>query len=206
LFTLGTAPDDINEQITTKLENLFKSIEDIKTLSSSSFESVSVINLEFPFNTDMDKVEQQINTSLKDAGLPENVTTKVDRFSFGSFPIYYISMFSKDGSNIESTLNDEIVPALNKIEGVNSVSIGGGKSTSLSIEVEKQKIANLGLSLTSSKDQINAKFLSFQAGKITDGDIKIPIRVEEEIKYPSKTKGFRMTTCIFYFYSTKSKC
>jgi HAE1 family hydrophobic/amphiphilic exporter-1 len=46
----------------------------------------------------MDKVEQQINTTLKDAGLPENVTTKVDRFSFGSFPIYYISMFSKDGS------------------------------------------------------------------------------------------------------------
>ncbi|WP_353652095.1 efflux RND transporter permease subunit, partial [Bacillus sp. AFS001701] len=133
---------------------IFKLIEDIKTLSSSSFESVSVINLEFPFNTDMDNVEQQINTSLKDAGLPENVTTKVDRFSFGSFPIYYISMFSKDGSNIESTLNDEIVPALNKIEGVNSVSIGGGKSTSLSIEVDKQKIANLGLSLTSIKDQI----------------------------------------------------
>jgi HAE1 family hydrophobic/amphiphilic exporter-1 len=79
--------------------------------------------------------------------------------------------------NIESTLNDEIVPALNKIEGVNSVSIGGGKSTSLSIEVDKQKIANLGLSLTGIKDQINAKFLSFPAGKITDGDIKIPIRV-----------------------------
>ncbi|PEC49945.1 multidrug transporter AcrB [Bacillus sp. AFS077874] len=193
----GTAPDDINEQITTKLENSFKSIEGIKTLSSSSFESVSVINLEFPFNTDMDKVEQQVNTTLKDAGLPENVTTKADRFSFGSFPIYYISMFSKDGSNIESTLNEEIVPALNKIEGVNSVSIGGGKSTSLTIEVDKQKIANLGLSLTSIKDQINAKFLSFPAGKITDGDIKIPIRVEEKLDTLQKLKDLELQPASF---------
>ncbi len=44
-----TALEDVNEQITTKLENSFKSIEGVKTFSSSSFESVSVINLEFPY-------------------------------------------------------------------------------------------------------------------------------------------------------------
>lgn len=188
----GTAPEDVNEQITTKLENSFKSIEGLKTLSSSSFESVSVVNLEFPFNTDMDKVEQQINSTLKEAGLPENVSSKVDRFSFGSFPIYYLSVFSKDGSDIEKILDDEIVPELNKIEGVNSVSIGGGKSTSLSIELDKEKIAKLGLSLSNVKDQINAKFLSFPAGKITDGDIKVPIRVEEKLDTIQKLKDLEL--------------
>lgn len=140
----------------------------------------------------MDKIEQQVNSSIKEAGLPENVTPKVDRFSFGSFPIYYLSIFSKDGSDIEKLLNDEIVPALNKIQGLNNVSIGGGKSTSLSIEVNKEKIAQLGLSLTGIKDQINAKFLSFPAGKITDGDIKIPIRVEEKLDTIQKLKKLEL--------------
>ncbi|WP_088044010.1 efflux RND transporter permease subunit [Bacillus sp. EAC] len=198
----GTAPEDVNEKITSKLENSFKSIEGLKTLSSSSFESVSVINLEFPFNTDMDKVEQQINTTIKDAGLPENTTSKVDRFSFGSFPIYYLSLFSKNESDIEKLLNDEIVPSLNKIEGVNSVTIGGGKSTSLSIEVDKQKIANLGLSLSGIKDQINAKLLSFPAGKITDGDINVPIRVEEKIDTVEKLKNLELQATNFDSTST----
>jgi len=198
----GTAPEDVNEKITSKLENSFKSIEGLKTLSSSSFESVSAINLEFPFNTDMDKVEQQINSTIKDAGLPENTTSKVDRFSFGSFPIYYLSLFSKNGSDIEKLLNDEIVPSLNKIEGVNSVTIGGGKSTSLSIEVDKQKIANLGLSLSAIKDQINAKLLSFPAGKITDGDINVPIRVEEKIDTVEKLKNLELQATNFSSSST----
>ncbi|MBP0724688.1 efflux RND transporter permease subunit [Bacillus sp. RG28] len=193
----GASPTDINDEVTSKLEDSFKGIEGIKKLASSSLDGVSIINLEFPFDTDMDKVEQTINDSIKNAKLPDKVTTKVNRFSFGTFPIYYLSMFSKNGTDLEKELNDEIVPALNKIDGVNSVTVGGGKEQLLSINVDKDKANKLGLSLNAINDAINSNFLSFPAGKITDQDITIPVRVEEKLDTIEKLKNLELQPSSF---------
>ena len=56
----GASPEDMNEQVTTKLEEKLKAIEGVKKLQSTSFESIAIINLEFPFNTDMEEVERQV--------------------------------------------------------------------------------------------------------------------------------------------------
>ncbi|HAF0292638.1 TPA: efflux RND transporter permease subunit, partial [Salmonella enterica subsp. enterica serovar Typhimurium var. 5-] len=73
----GASPQDINEQVTEKLETKLKGIDGIKKLQSSSFESIAIINMEFPFDTDLDDAEQQVNAYIKDAGLPDNVQTSV---------------------------------------------------------------------------------------------------------------------------------
>jgi len=177
----GASPQDIHEQVTEKLENRLKSLDGLKSMQSSSFESIAIINLEFPFNTDMDDVEQKVNEFISDADLPENVQTKVNRFSFGSFPIYNISLFAKGDADLESVLETEIIPELNKIEGINSVSVGGLKEEVLQITVDKEKAQRAGLSLSQIKEQINQKYLSFPAGNIQEDDLNIPIRVEESL-------------------------
>lgn len=68
----GASPEDINEQVTSKLEEKFKSIEGMKKMQSSSYESISIINLEFPFRTDMNDMERQVDTIIKDTKLPDN--------------------------------------------------------------------------------------------------------------------------------------
>lgn len=142
---------------------------------------VPFINLEFPFNTDMDEVEQKVNEYMGDTNLPENVQTKGNRFSFGTFPIYNISLFAKDDVDLEKILEEEIIPQLNKIEGINSVSVGGLKEELLQITIDKQKAQAAGLSLDQIKQQINQKYLSFPAGNINIDDLNIPIRVEESL-------------------------
>ncbi|MCD7036111.1 efflux RND transporter permease subunit [Metabacillus sp. GX 13764] len=175
----GASPSDVEEQVTSKLEEKFKTIEGIKQVSSTSFESAGIINLEFPFNTNMDDVENQINTLTKDAGLPDTAQTNVNRFSFGTFPIFNISLFSKNDENIEKLLNDEVIPELNKIPGINSVSVGGLKEQAVRITVDKDKAAKAGLSLSQIKDTITGKYLSFPAGTLSQNDTDIPIRVQE---------------------------
>ncbi|MCA1029433.1 efflux RND transporter permease subunit [Bacillus timonensis] len=188
----GASPEDINDKVTSNLENQFKSIEGVKKIQSSSFESIAIINLEFPFNTDMDDVENQVNAYLKDAKLPENVQTKVNRFSFGAFPIFNISLFAKEDINIEKVLEEEIIPELNKIEGLNSVSVGGGKEEIVEITVNKEKALQNGLSLSQIKDQINEKFLAFPAGNINSEDLKIPIRVQESLETIEELKNLSL--------------
>ncbi|MGX8178414.1 efflux RND transporter permease subunit [Exiguobacterium artemiae] len=192
----GASPDDVDKQVVSKLETALKGIEGSTKITSSAYESIGIINIEFPFDTDMDKVEQQIDAAIQDANLPEEATTKLNRFSFGSFPIYNISFFSKDGKEIESLLKDEIEPELNKIPGINSVSVGGYKDDLVQITVDNKKATAAGLSLTSIKEQINAKYVSFPSGQLAEGDSKIPIRVEEKLENLDKLKNLQLTSSV----------
>ncbi|MDF2055475.1 efflux RND transporter permease subunit [Priestia megaterium] len=177
----GASPDDVNESVTSKIEDQVKGIEGVKSVQSVSYENVGIINLEFPFNTDLDKVEQQINSSIKELDLPESSNVDVNRFSFGSFPIFNISLFAKDDANLEKVLNDEVIPELNKIQGINSVSVGGVKEDLLQITVDKEKAAQAGLTLDGMKEQINQKAVSFPAGTLNGKELQIPVRVEEKV-------------------------
>ena len=79
-------------------------------------------------------------------------------------------------------LNNEVIPELNKVPGINSLSVGGLTEETLQITVDKEKALRFGLSLEQIKEQINQKQLSFPAGSVNDKDLLIPIRVEEKVE------------------------
>ncbi|MBE4908540.1 efflux RND transporter permease subunit [Bacillus luteolus] len=190
----GASPDDVNEQVVSKLEDQFDSLEGVTKITSSVYDSIGIINLEFPFDTDLDRVEQQINSSLGDIGLPEEADIKLNRLSFGAFPIYNISFFSSDGESIEEIMKDSVIPELKKIKGINNVSVAGLTNSLVQITVDKDKAEQAGLTLSSIKNQINEKFLSFPAGKINDNEVQIPIRVEEKLDSISALQNLQLTS------------
>jgi HAE1 family hydrophobic/amphiphilic exporter-1 len=192
----GASPEDINEQVTSKLEEKFKSIEGMKKMQSSSFESIAIINLEFPFHTDMDEVERQVDTLIKDTKLPDNVQTKINRFSFGTFPIFNISLFAKKDVDLQKLLERDVIPELNKINGINSVSVGGMKEDIVQITVDKQKALQAGLSLSQIKDQINEKFISFPTGNVNTDTLQIPVRVQEKLETVKALENMPLTSPI----------
>ncbi len=194
-FYPGASPKDVNDLITSKLEQNLMGIEGATKIQSSSFENLSILNLEFPFNTDMDKVEQKLNAVIKETDLPEGVEPKVNRFSFGAFPIFNISLFARDDlTDIEKILENEVIPDLKKIKGINSVSVGGLKEELVQITVDKELAETYGLYLTSIKDQINNKLFSFPAGTISSGELRIPIRVEEKIEKMEELKNIELSS------------
>ncbi|WP_317950469.1 efflux RND transporter permease subunit, partial [Rossellomorea marisflavi] len=73
----GASPGDLDDKVTSDLEEKFKGVEGVKQVSSSTYETISVINLEFPFNTDMDEVERKVDSLISDSDLPDEVTTDI---------------------------------------------------------------------------------------------------------------------------------
>ncbi|GLY12090.1 efflux RND transporter permease subunit [Pseudobacillus badius] len=190
----GASPDDVDKQVVSKLENQLNSIEGVTKVTSSAYDSIGMITLEFPFDTDLDKVEQQVNSAVEEASLPDEAEVKLNRLSFGAFPIYNISVFSKDGSNIERLMKDEVIPELKKIKGINNVSVAGLTDNLVQITIDKEKAEKAGLSLSSIKEQINEKYLSFPAGELTENQQQIPIRVEESLETLDKLENLQITS------------
>ncbi|WP_087455303.1 efflux RND transporter permease subunit [Tumebacillus avium] len=191
-FYPGASPDDVNEQVTSKLEEQFKKLDTLDKMTSQSFESASLIQLTFPIGTNMDDVEQKVQDLLREAALPENVEPSVQRFSFGSFPIINAVAFAKDGQDVQGLLIDEVKPALEKIPGVASVAVGGTAEELVEIEVEQAEAAKYGLSLQSIQEQIKSKFVSMPAGTVTDDSVLIPIRITEELATVNDLKNLQL--------------
>ncbi|MCF6137676.1 efflux RND transporter permease subunit [Pseudalkalibacillus berkeleyi] len=189
----GASTQDVNEKVTDPLEEQLKSLNDVKKVQSQSFESISVINLEFPFSTNLDDIEREIESMIEDADLPENAKPEVNRFSFGTFPIYNISLFpSGDEENFKAFVENELVPEMNKISGVNNISVGGLEDESIVITVDKDKAKQSGLNLNQIKEVINQHYMSFPAGSIEQDTLSIPVRVEEKIETIEQLKALQL--------------
>ncbi|MGL4820141.1 MAG: efflux RND transporter permease subunit, partial [Bacilli bacterium] len=134
-----------------------------------------------PFDKDMDEVETQVNALIKDTRLPENVNPKVNRFSFGSIPIYNISLFAKGDTELESFVNDTLIPQLNKVQGINSVSVGGLNEEFLTVTVDKAKANAFGINLQTIKENLEKRNFGFPAGSVSDESLQVPIKVQERV-------------------------
>ncbi|WP_261129264.1 efflux RND transporter permease subunit [Bacillus sp. Marseille-Q3570] len=179
----GASTQDVNEKVTEKVEERLKALNDVKKMQSQSFESLSVINLEFPFSTNLEDVEQEIENLIEDADLPENAKTEINRFSFGTIPIYNISLFPKDDTeNFKSFVEDDLIPEVKKIPGVNNISVGGLEDESLTITVDKEKARQNGYTLNQIKESINQHYMSFPAGTVENDTLSIPVRVKEKVE------------------------
>lgn len=177
----GASSQDVDKQVTAKLEQKFKGLDDLEKMTSQSFESISLIQLSFPLGTNMDQVQQKVDDLLNDVQLPENVEPKLSRLSFGSFPVVNASVFAKGDQDPQAVLTEKIKPELEKIPGVNSVAVGGTVDSYVDIQVDKAKAQQLGLSLNKIQELIKSKFLSMPAGTVVNDSILIPVRIEEKI-------------------------
>jgi hydrophobic/amphiphilic exporter-1 (mainly G- bacteria), HAE1 family len=178
----GASPDDVNENVTSKLEEQFSAIQGIKKIESASYESIALLTLNFPTDTDLDKMEQQVGKAIENARLTENVKTEIKRFSLSMIPIYDISVFANEGTDLNEYMETDVVPALKKIEGIQNVAVAGQKEHLVQISVDQEKALQAGLTLGSIQNQINQKYFSFPAGQVNSGDLQIPVRVEEKLE------------------------
>ncbi|MGZ4032621.1 MAG: efflux RND transporter permease subunit, partial [Tumebacillaceae bacterium] len=177
----GASPDDVDKQVTSKLEEQLKNLDGVDQMSSQTFESVSMIQLTFPFGTNMDDITQKVNDLIKKAALPDKVEPSVSRLSFGAFPIIDAAVTAKGNNDVQKVLVDSVKPELDKIPGVSSVAIGGTEEQLVNITVDKSQAAKYGLTLSKIQETINSKFLSMPAGSVVNNSVLIPVRVDEKL-------------------------
>jgi HAE1 family hydrophobic/amphiphilic exporter-1 len=192
----GASAPDIDEQITKPLEAQLSGVSGITDLTSQSLENVSRIQMTFPIGTDMDKVVQQTNDFVGKTDLPDNVNVKVDRFNFGAFPIIIAAVFSHDGKNIDEFAVNELKPALEKIDGVQSIALSGTPTTYLQITLNKMKAMQAGISAAAVKQAIDDAKFSFPAGSVKTGDIIVPVRVEQKLTASAQLNNILVTSPI----------
>ncbi|MHA6529106.1 efflux RND transporter permease subunit [Paenibacillus sp. BAC0078] len=175
----GTSTEEMETEITGPIEDSLKSIAGYDSFTSSSSENAASISIQFPFGSDMDKQSADIETMLAKLNLPDNANVTVHRLSAGAAPIYEAAVFSAsdDSAKLTRKLQDEIVPAVQKLAGVSSVTLKGAPSHELQIVVDKEKAGSLGISLSSIQSALQGMNYALPLGSVNENEITVPIRL-----------------------------
>ncbi|MBT4764280.1 efflux RND transporter permease subunit [bacterium] len=189
----GASPNDVEELITDELEKEFKSLDDVKTITSSSGLGVSSVVVEFmaeaDYQTSIRKLKDATDTASPN--LPDEAEDPiVIEIRNSDFPII---TFSLAGDFSQSQLNayaETIQDELKKISNINKVNIMGKLDTEFSVKINKEKLEGFDIDLNSVVSQIGMLNNNFPIGNVTIDDVKYQIRLEGKISEVQELNTF----------------
>jgi len=172
----GAAPDDVAEEVTVPIEQRIQNLEGVELVSSSSLANASTVQIEFDFDTDMDEAENEVQKALSDISLPDEATDpEVSRLSLDAFPVLSVSVSDSDHSleELTATIEDDVVPALEGIDGLSEAQIAGQQLQEVTIKFDEDKLREHNLTEDTITQLIQASDISFPLGLTNfDGDVK----------------------------------
>lgn len=170
----GASPEKVENTVTNPLEEVFSTVSGVENVTSISNENVSMVILEFSQDTNMDSAMIDLNgqVDLVKSKFDDTAgSTTLMKLNPDMMPIMMVSV-DVDGMSqeeISTYVNDEIIPSLERIEGVASVSATGLVESQLQITLDTDKIDSLNKKI---KANINSE-LDKNEKKIDDGISKL---------------------------------
>ena len=147
---VGASPETVETSVTQPVEAAMATVSNIEGISSVSNENYSMVILEFAQTADMNAVSLEIRESLDqitsywDDAIGNPIIMKLNPDML-PIMIAAVGMEGMDYSEISTYAQDKIMPELESLEGVASVSASGLLEESVNVIIRQEKV-----------DQVNA--------------------------------------------------
>lgn len=177
----GVSPSDIEELVTKKIETNIAGVKGIKTITSNSANSVSMITVEFDSDQNVDdairRLRDQVNSTKGD--LPADANDPVvTEISLDDTPIWTFTITGPyDGFGLRK-IGDDLKDNLEKIPGVREVRVSGGDEREFEVAYDPGKLVQYSLSAESANQLIAATNLAVPAGVFDGNEFNYSIRTD----------------------------
>ncbi len=184
----GASAQDIETNLTKVLENSLNGVANLKELTSSSKENVSILTLEFEYGTDIEVATNDVRDKLDmvNSALPDGASVPVIfKFSADDMPILILSATAKESlAGLDKILDDKVSTPLARVSGVGTVSVSGAPTREIYIYCDPQKLQAYNLTVTSIASIIASENKNLPSGNIDIGTETYTLRVEKEFDDP----------------------
>ena len=180
----GASAEDIEPNLTMVLENSLNGVSDLKNLSSTSKENISLITLEFVEGVDIDVATNDVRDKLDmvNSVLPDGASLPIIfKFSADDMPIMIMAATAQESLQaLEKILDDKVATPLARVSGVGTVSIAGAPQREIQVYCDPNKLDAYGLTVAGISSIIAAENRNIPSGSIDIGSNAYALRVEKE--------------------------
>jgi HAE1 family hydrophobic/amphiphilic exporter-1 len=180
----GASASDIESNVTRPLEDALNSVSNLKELTSTSSDGLSVIFLNFEYGSNLDEAMNDIRSNLNFVTryLPEeSEDPTIIKFNSSMMPIIFYAITAKESyMGLEKILDEKIVNPLNRIDGVGNVALTGVPGRKIYIDIDPRKMEAYNLTIEQIGAVLRAENMNMPAGYLEMGQTDYPLRIQGE--------------------------
>ncbi|MBI2401420.1 MAG: efflux RND transporter permease subunit [Gemmatimonadetes bacterium] len=193
----GVSPGDMETLVTRPLEEELNTIADVKTITSTSVEGYSSINVEFEAGVDMNEALQRVREKV-DIAKPELPPAAEEpgifEINFSEFPIMQVNVAGPHSLERLRQVAEDLQDRLEQIPSVLEVQLAGGLEREVQVDVDLARLKYYGLAFQDMIDAIAAENVTIPGGSIEVGDVKYLVRVPGEFSTTAPIADIVVTT------------
>jgi len=176
----GVGPEEIESSISEPIEDAVSTLNGVERISSTSSEGVSMVVINFTWQTNMDTIVSEIRekvTAIEDDLPAAAERPAIVRFNPEFLPSIVLNLSSRTtGLDLRRLAEEVVVPDLEKIEGVATVEVFGGKIAAVTCKLDLNSIRKLDIPILRILRAFEAENVNLPAGSISVEDRYIVLR------------------------------
>jgi len=182
---LGASPEEIETEVTKKLEESINTISGLDELESHSYEGRSQIIAQFVLEKDPDiaaqDVRDRINRVIND--LPEDIKQPVvEKFDIASAPIVQVSVSGNlPMQDLTRITRKQVKEILETVNGVGDIKMIGSREREIHVMIDPAKLAAHGLSIFDVETALRKQNIELPGGYLTEEPREIVVRTMGKI-------------------------
>jgi len=182
----GAGPEQIETDVTKKIEDAVNPIEGVDWIQSYSREGVSLVVVAFKLEIDGKVAAQDVREKLSAirADLPQEIEDPIiQRYDPASLPIMSITVSgTKSEKEVTEYAKKVVKKRIENIPGVGSVDLVGGAEREINIFVDASKLKAYGLSINDVIQNVGASNIEIPGGNLIKGPRQLLLRTMGKFK------------------------
>jgi HAE1 family hydrophobic/amphiphilic exporter-1 len=182
----GVGPAEIEQLIVRPLEQTLAAVPALETMNSTASEGRGTVRLSFAWGTPLNEAADEVRTRVDRVRgrLPLDAEPpSIQKFDASSQPIVGIGVEGDfDRVALREKAEQELGPRLERVDGVAAVTVNGGLRRQIHVELSKEKIAALDLSVDRIIQIIRSENQNVPLGEIDEGDTTFLLRSQGEFQ------------------------
>jgi len=185
----GASPQEIETEITDKVEGAVNTVSGIDELRSTSVEGVSQVFITFLLEKSPDVAAQEVRNKVDLIVNDLPVTAEqpiVQKLDTDAAPVVRIAVSApRSPREVTDVADKKIKQQIESINGVGQVTIIGGRTREIQVWVDPDKMRAFNVTVAQVADAVRAQNLEVPGGRVDEGARELTVRTMGRIVQPS---------------------
>jgi HAE1 family hydrophobic/amphiphilic exporter-1 len=185
----GASPEEVETQVTKRIEEAVNTVSGIDELRSTSLEGVSIVFLQFVLEKDPDVAAQEVRDKVATvlSLLPKDADPPViDKVATDASPILNIAVSAqRDLREITKLVDDRLKKNLESIAGVGQVRFVGDRTRQVQVWLDGNKLYSYNLNIDQVRSALALQNVEIPGGRVDEGAREVSLRTLGRVERPA---------------------